>query len=82
MQHNDPDPLAGFLTECKTANGELAEELVRCALASAYRAGYAKCLGKLPNNMDGCPVRPAQWPIDNDRVDEMEKKFRDEFGRH
>jgi hypothetical protein len=81
MRNTIRDPIDDLFEQCKTAKGQLNEAFVRCALASAYSAGYASCLGKLPQSIDGCAVRPPRWPVDEDRVAEIEKQIRAELGK-
>lgn len=76
-----PDPLAELFASCENSEGELQDDLVRCALASAFRRGYASCLDKMPQiTMDGCLVAEPTWPLDEGRVAELEAKFRKEYG--
>ena len=79
MRNTIANPIDDLFEQCKTSKGIINEELIRCALASAYRAGYASCLGKLPKDIDGCAVSAPHWPIDEDRVTEIEKKIRTEM---
>jgi hypothetical protein len=71
------DPITELFKECKDSKGVIQEELIRCTIATAFRRGYASCLDRMPRlNMDYCPVKSPQWPIDEGRVAELEKSFK------
>jgi hypothetical protein len=75
------DPMERLFAECTDSSGELNVQLVKCALASAYRQGFEACLVRVYKpTLDECPVRPPVWPIDEARVQAHMTKLKHEFG--
>lgn len=74
------DPVSALIPECKDSTGQYKDELIRCALESAYRIGYKDMINKLPSReMDNCPVRPPQWPVDEAKVATFVDEHKDSF---
>lgn len=71
--------LAQLLRDCRTSDGVLRVELIECALASAYRAGFHEALERMPRPVE-CSVAPPHWPLDEGRVAAMEARIREELG--